>query len=206
MFSNTLNLNKNLEMIPQENPLQQVIKEYTKKRQNFASSRGGLAGRVERQDGKFDAMDEKSFGANRMQGDILERSDLGDIMSEKAVKKPKLCDFLQAFEKKVKAFNLTYKNSKMQFQNDMKSFKEQDIQIEEDMIEKLLNDTTHNNLNQKKEQLDGPELVQDTGAEPFTAEIASNNILQPLSNNNEELNDTLKLNSQSKTCIPLANN
>lgn len=80
-------------MIPQENPLQQVIKEYTQKRQNFASTRGGLAGRVERQDGKFDVMDNKSFG-NRMQGDILEQSDDGDLMSEKAVKKPKLCEFL----------------------------------------------------------------------------------------------------------------
>jgi len=39
-------------------------------------------------------MDEKSFGGNRMQGDILERSDQGDIMSEKAAKKPKLCEFL----------------------------------------------------------------------------------------------------------------
>lgn len=31
----------------------------------------------------------------------------------------------------------------MQFQNDMKSFKEKDIAVEEEMIEKLLNDTTH---------------------------------------------------------------
>ena len=93
-----------------------------------------------------------------MQTDILEQSDQGDVECERIVKKPKLCDFLSAFEKKVKAFNLTYKNSKMQFQNDMKSFKEQDIQIEEEMIEKLLNDTTHSNLNQqKKEQADGNE-------------------------------------------------
>ena len=78
----------------------------------------------------------------------MEQSEQGDVGSQKVVKKPKLCDFLQAFEKKVKAFNLTYKNSKTQFQNDMKSFKEHDIQIEEEMIEKLLNDTTHSNINQ----------------------------------------------------------
>ena len=73
-------------------------------------------------------------------------------MSERAIKKPKLCDFLQAFENKVKSFNLTYKNSKGQFQADMKSFKEEDILIEEEMIEKLLNDTTHSNLNLQNNQ------------------------------------------------------
>ena len=34
----------------------------------------------------------------------------------------------------------------------MKSFKEEDIQIEEEMIEKLLNDTTHSNLNLQNNQ------------------------------------------------------
>jgi hypothetical protein len=35
---------------------------------------------------------------------------------------------------------MTYRNSKVQFQNDMKSFKESDIQIEEELIEKSIND------------------------------------------------------------------
>ena len=50
------------------------------------------------------------------------------------------------------------------------------------MIEKLLNDTTHSNLNQqKKEQSDGNEtnqqIAKDNVNEPFSAEIPSNNNL-----------------------------
>ena len=50
------------------------------------------------------------------------------------------------------------------------------------MIEKLLNDTTHSNLNQqKKEQADGNEankqITNDNANEPFSAEIPSNNNL-----------------------------
>jgi hypothetical protein len=43
-------------------------------------------------------------------------------------RKPTLEQFLIEFEQKVKQVNLTYKSSKLQFQTDMKSFKESDIQ------------------------------------------------------------------------------
>jgi len=40
----------------------------------------------------------------------------------------------------VKQVNLTYKLSKNQFHQDMKAFKESDIQLEEEMIEKSIHD------------------------------------------------------------------
>lgn len=71
---------------------------------------------------------------NAGSGEILEMSD------NEESKKPRLEDFLHSFEEKIRQVNLTYKDSKIQFENDMKSFKEQDILIEEEMIEKQINE------------------------------------------------------------------
>jgi hypothetical protein len=67
----------------------------------------------------------------------------------------------------------------------MKSFKEQDIQIEEEMIEKLLNDTTHSNNNHEIKDQAGEEdvnqsLTNNNVIESFTGETASNNKQKPL--------------------------
>jgi hypothetical protein len=42
-------------------------------------------------------------------------------------KKPRLEQFIERFEAEVKRVNQTYKESKTQFENDMKSFRDQDI-------------------------------------------------------------------------------
>lgn len=42
-------------------------------------------------------------------------------------KKPRLEQFIERFEAEVKRVNETYKESKSQFENDMKSFRDQDI-------------------------------------------------------------------------------
>ena len=52
--------------------------------------------------------------------------------------KPKLDDFFMAFQAKIKEMNKTYKNSKQEFENDLKFFKNCDVEDKE-------NTTTHNN-------------------------------------------------------------
>jgi hypothetical protein len=54
--------------------------------------------------------------------------------------KPRLQDFLAAFDEKVKDINMLYKESKTQFENDMKHFKDSDIEKEEELIEKSINE------------------------------------------------------------------
>ena len=48
--------------------------------------------------------------------------------------KPTLDQFLECFEEKIKQVNLTYQQSKQQFEADMRMFKEEDIQREEEQI------------------------------------------------------------------------
>ena len=55
-------------------------------------------------------------------------------------KKPRLEQFIERFEAEVKRVNQTYKESKTQFENDMKSFRDQDIQNEEEAIDKHMNE------------------------------------------------------------------
>ena len=73
--------------------------------------------------------------------DLLEASD--EEMDPP--KKPTLEEFLIEFEQRAKQVNLTYKSSKFQFQTDMKCFKESDIQKEEEMIEKSINEANSGN-------------------------------------------------------------
>ena len=68
--------------------------------------------------------------------DLLACSDEEMVQQEK----PRLEEFLKEFELSVKQVNLTYKSSKLQFQADMKCFKETDIQKEEEMIERSINE------------------------------------------------------------------
>lgn len=91
---------------PLENPLQRVLNDFQKKRSNYINQ----------------TREKSRHNENSI--DLLEVSD--EEMS--APKKPRLEEFLQEFESKVKQVNLTYKSSKLQFQSDMKSFKETDIQ------------------------------------------------------------------------------
>ena len=56
------------------------------------------------------------------------------------MEKPRLADFLKEFELKMKEVNLTYKSSKLQFQADMKCFKDKDIEMEQEMIEKSIHE------------------------------------------------------------------
>lgn len=60
--------------------------------------------------------------------------------SEQVSKKPTIEQFLEEFNEKVKQVNLTYKASKEQFQKDMRAFKDSDILLEEEMIDKSISD------------------------------------------------------------------
>jgi len=67
--------------------------------------------------------------------------DCSDNESEEEVTaKPKLEDFLTLFEQKIAEVNITYKQNKSQFEEDMRSFNDTDIQEEEEIIEKSIND------------------------------------------------------------------
>jgi len=52
--------------------------------------------------------------------------------------KPRLAEFLEVFEEKIKEVNITYRMYKEQFEKDMKSFRECDIREEEEIIEKSI--------------------------------------------------------------------
>lgn len=54
--------------------------------------------------------------------------------------KPRLLDFLAAFDEKVKDINELYRESKIQFESDMKHFKDSDIEKEEELIQKSINE------------------------------------------------------------------
>ena len=54
------------------------------------------------------------------------------------IAKPRLEEFLECFDHQISQVNITYKNSKQQFMQDMKSFREADIKQEEQMIERHL--------------------------------------------------------------------
>jgi hypothetical protein len=62
--------------------------------------------------------------------------DCSDSEDFDPTKKPRLEQFIKRFEAEVKRVNQTYKVSKTQFENDMKSFKDQDILNEEEAIDK----------------------------------------------------------------------
>ena len=57
--------------------------------------------------------------------------------------RPKLEQFLQEFDHSVNLFNQAYRSSKAQFITDMKSFKAADIQKEDEIIERSINDSNY---------------------------------------------------------------
>ena len=57
--------------------------------------------------------------------------------------RPRLEQFLQEFEHSVNLFNQAYRSSKAQFITDMKSFKAADIQKEDEIIERSINDSNY---------------------------------------------------------------
>lgn len=70
----------------------------------------------------------------------INSSELGTMTQVDLPPKPRLQDFMAAFDEKVKDINMLYKESKAQFENDMKHFKDSDIEKEEELIEKSINE------------------------------------------------------------------
>lgn len=54
--------------------------------------------------------------------------------------KPRLQEFMRVYDEKVKDINMLYKESKNQFENDMKHFRDSDIEKEELLIEKSIDE------------------------------------------------------------------
>lgn len=81
-----------------------------------------------------------AFG-HKFSTEILECSDTEEV--EETTSKPRIEEFLQRFEEQIRAVNETYQNSKKQFESDMKSFNEKDIQQEEELIEKSINEGSY---------------------------------------------------------------
>lgn len=63
-----------------------------------------------------------------------EVSDSIDSPEKNLTSKPTIDQFLESFEDKIKQVNQTYQSSKQQFEQDMKMFKEADIEKEEEQI------------------------------------------------------------------------
>ena len=92
-----------------ENPITKVINEYVDKRQNY----------INRTKPELD----QRYNPIRSQIEILEASESQSDMTDLA-NKPRLEDFLSAFEEKIQEVNKTYKLTKEQFQTDMKTFRD----------------------------------------------------------------------------------
>ena len=80
-----------------------------------------------------------AFG-HKFSTEILECSDTEEL---EETTKPRIEEFLYRFEEQIRAVNETYQNSKKQFESDMKSFNEKDIQQEEELIEKSINEGSY---------------------------------------------------------------
>lgn len=118
-----------------ENPLKAIVNQFTKRRQDYYHI-------------KHTANPEHSEFQQNSGRDLSQTEILSD---QETSSKPVLQEFLSVFESQVKKMNQTYKRSKRQFQKDMKSFKEADIKLEEDMIEKTLNETHQGHWQQSKD-------------------------------------------------------
>lgn len=62
------------------------------------------------------------------------------VQTLEGVKKPNLKEFLELFESKMDEINNFYRQNKHQFEKDMKTFKEEDIRMEEEIIERSINE------------------------------------------------------------------
>lgn len=96
-----------------------VVREYVNRRQEFLNNkkRGHLDEPCKRHQSNLDSQEPNVRG-------FLDASESEDHDSSK---KPRLEQFIERFEAEVKRVNQTYKESKTQFENDMKSFRDQDI-------------------------------------------------------------------------------
>lgn len=99
-----------------------------------------------------------AFG-HKFSTEILECSDTEEI--EEPTTKPRIEEFLHRFEEQIRAVNETYQNSKKQFESDMKSFSEKDIQQEEELIEKSINEGSYYPLHKELQGL-GQEPHEDS--------------------------------------------
>lgn len=108
-----------------------VVREYVNRRQEFINSkkRGNLDEPCKRH--------QSNPGSQEPNGRGFDASESED---HDPTKKPRLEQFIERFEAEVKRVNQTYKESKTQFENDMKSFRDQDIQNEEEAIDKHMNE------------------------------------------------------------------
>ena len=94
------------------NPITEVVKEWVNKRQNYIN-------------------EHRTHHRGPRAEEILDASDIED-----GNKKPRLEEFLNEFENQIKHVNQIYRKTKSQFESDMKTFKDEDIQMEEEMLEK----------------------------------------------------------------------
>ena len=97
-----------------------VVREYVNRRQDFLNTRkrGGHQDEPCKRHQSNPGSQEPN-GRGFLDASESEDHDLS--------KKPRLEQFIERFEAEVKRVNETYKESKNQFENDMKSFRDQDI-------------------------------------------------------------------------------
>ena len=83
----------NINELPEENPLQMVIEDFSSRRAAFFSKKN---------------------------------QNVNGSSQSRPVQKPQLREFLHQFCENVQTLNSTYKSSKLQFENDMKAYKDND--------------------------------------------------------------------------------
>ena len=66
-----------------------------------------------------------------------------NLNKEEQKKRPSLSQFLEEFEEGMKYFNETYNNSKSQFLMDMKTFNQEDLNKEDEIIERSIKDSNY---------------------------------------------------------------
>ena len=97
-----------------------MIETFVKSRQTYNSSKKVTSGNAQQ--------------ANRFSNVNASNNSSSDIID-----KPTINQFLKCFDQSIKEMNKVYKLNKEQFLNDMNSFNENEIQQEEEMIEKSMN-------------------------------------------------------------------
>jgi hypothetical protein len=115
MESNDSNLNTD-----DINPLAQVIEMFVKNRQAYNNKK-------------------KYPFANSQRNARFSNVNGSNSSEEKSIEKPTIDEFLRCFDQQIKEMNKMYKMNKDQFHKDMKSFNDNDIQQEEEMIERSMN-------------------------------------------------------------------
>lgn len=81
-------------------------------------------------------VDGQQYGRKPYSTELLDCSE----SENEQLTKPRIEEFLKHFEEKIKEVNVTYRKYKAQFEEDMKTFNEGEIQQEEDLIEQSINE------------------------------------------------------------------